>query len=157
MLFLFKSTLENKKRKHSEHFLHHQEPIGSQRADRTYCTCITWKAFHAQITIWRVTKEERKYPSKNVKLPLEYFFFDFKNLLQQCVVVHFWPKNRPQALEGILPVVSKSCSDSGKQANWPFGIHLLIKKAQRRSYKDQVYVPDICTFPYNFCITSQQW
>ena len=40
MLFLFKSTPENKKRKHSEHFLHHQEPLGSQRADRTYCT---WK------------------------------------------------------------------------------------------------------------------
>ena len=38
MLFLFKSTPENKKRKHSEHFLHHQEPMGSQRADRTYCT-----------------------------------------------------------------------------------------------------------------------
>ena len=37
MLFLFKSTPENKKRKHSEHFLHHQEPLGSQRADRTYC------------------------------------------------------------------------------------------------------------------------
>ena len=38
MLFLFKSTPENKERKHSEHFLHHQEPMGSQRADRTYCT-----------------------------------------------------------------------------------------------------------------------
>ena len=38
MLFLFKSTPKNKKRKHSEHFLHHQEPLGSQRADRTYCT-----------------------------------------------------------------------------------------------------------------------
>ena len=34
---MFKSTPENKKRKHSEHFLHHQEPLGSQRADRTYC------------------------------------------------------------------------------------------------------------------------
>ena len=40
MLFLFKSTPKTKKRKHSEHFLHHQEPIGSQRADRTYCTYI---------------------------------------------------------------------------------------------------------------------
>ena len=35
---MFKSTPENKKRKHSKHFLHHQEPLGSQRADRTYCT-----------------------------------------------------------------------------------------------------------------------
>ena len=37
MLFLFWSTPEVQKRKHSEHFLQHQEPMGSQRADRTYC------------------------------------------------------------------------------------------------------------------------
>ena len=38
MLFLFWSTPEVQKRKHSEHFLQHQEPMGSQRADRTYCS-----------------------------------------------------------------------------------------------------------------------
>ena len=37
MLFLFKSTPENKKRKHSEHFSRPKEPGGSQRASRTYC------------------------------------------------------------------------------------------------------------------------
>ena len=41
MLFLFKSTPENKKSKHSKHLLHHQEPLGSQRAYRTYCTTTT--------------------------------------------------------------------------------------------------------------------
>ena len=37
MLFLFKSTPENKKRKHSEHFCRSKGPGGSQRASRTYC------------------------------------------------------------------------------------------------------------------------
>ena len=48
MLFLFKSTPENKKRKHSEHFFRSKGPGGSQRASRTYdqeqsqaCTRVT--------------------------------------------------------------------------------------------------------------------
>ena len=38
MLFLFKSTSKNKKRKHSEHFCRSKGPGGSERASRTYCT-----------------------------------------------------------------------------------------------------------------------
>ena len=53
---MFKSTPENKKRKHSEHFLHHQEPLGSQRADRTYCTCSSAIAAEQWSSNLRVTK-----------------------------------------------------------------------------------------------------
>lgn len=47
MLFLFKSTPENKKRKHSEHFCRSKEPGGPERATVTYCN-----VFNCWSMIW---------------------------------------------------------------------------------------------------------
>lgn len=52
MLFLFKSTSKNKKRKHSEHFCRSKGPGGSQRASRTYCRPFnTSKVYASQLYV----------------------------------------------------------------------------------------------------------
>ena len=65
---MFKSTPENKKRKHSEHFLHHQEPLGSQRADRTYCSiCFKGAKYDIQETASLVTESNSEKEAGHVK------------------------------------------------------------------------------------------
>ena len=70
------------------------------------------------------------------------------------LVVQFCGKNWPRALEGILPEVSKSCSDSGKQ-QLIFSIGLTFL-SHRHNNKDPVYVL-FARYWCNVCRSNQKW
>ena len=62
MLFLLWSTPEVRKRKHSEHFSQHQEPMGSQRADRTYRTYCSLFLTCPTLTVYSTVQPPRYAP-----------------------------------------------------------------------------------------------